>query len=97
MEAGTNPAIKDDKGDSALITAIRISKKNKNLAAIRDIVQKYTSKEDIKVASTDVRKTVSAKRRKSASENIPYTMKALIFPVALGGLSYFMREVAYKD
>jgi ankyrin repeat protein len=45
LEAGTRPADKDNEGDSALITTIRISRKNANMAPLWDIVKKYTSAE----------------------------------------------------
>jgi ankyrin repeat protein len=49
LEAGTRPADKDDDGDSALTTALRIVRKHKNTAPIGKLVQQYTNEEETKI------------------------------------------------
>jgi len=101
LEAGTRPADRDDEGDSALITAIRIARKNPNMAPVQDMVQQYANEEEIKIAAAAAGKIISAEKRKdrreTLSENFPPTLKALSFPVILGGLSFVTRELIYKD
>jgi len=101
LEAGTSPADKDNKEDSALTTAIRISRKNKNMAPLKDMVQKYASAEEIKIASALAKKMVSAEKKQNAkkavSENLPSTLKALCILIFVGGLSYVTREIIFKN
>jgi ankyrin repeat protein len=101
LEAGTRPADKDDDGDSALITAIRIARKYKNKAPIGRLVQQYANAGEIKIATAEAREKVSVERREKTNETLSFkiedTFKALCVPVVLGGLSLFMREVAFKD
>jgi len=94
LEAGTRPADKDNGGDSALATAIRLPKKNANMIPVSDMVQKYANDEEIKIASAEADKRISAKkkqdRRETLSGNIPSTIKALSFPFVIGGMSVLM-------
>jgi ankyrin repeat protein len=101
LKAGTSPADKDNEEDSALTTAIRISRKNKNMAPLKDMVQKYASAEEIKMASVSAKKMVSAEKKQNAKEavskNLPSTLKALCILIFVGGLNYVTREVLFKN
>jgi ankyrin repeat protein len=97
LEAGTHPAVKDDEGDSALLTAMRISMKYNKPKPISELVQQYANAEDIKIAAAAERKKEKEYRQKKLSENLLPTIKLLSVPVVLGGVSYLMRNVVYKD
>jgi ankyrin repeat protein len=101
LEAGTRPADKDDDGDSALTTALRIVRKNKDKAVISELVQRYADAEEIKITAVTASKMISAEKKENSirvlNENIPPTLMYLSIPVAWGGVSYLMRNVVFKD
>jgi ankyrin repeat protein len=98
LEGGTRPADKDDAGDSALITSFRISKKKENIAYINEIVQKYASDEEIKIASAAANKMIFKENAEIVrNEKINPTISALCFPVLYGGFSVLMREEVFKN
>jgi ankyrin repeat protein len=97
LEAGTRPADKDDDGDSALTTALRLPGMDRKMAHIRKLVRQYADAEDIKIAAAAARKEKKEDTREMLSEYLPPTIGALSVPLILGGLSFLMREVAYKD
>lgn len=101
LEAGTRPAEKDDEGDSALITAIRLSRKDKKLIPISNMVRQYANAEEIRIASAESWKMISAEKREDAKEavsrNFFPTLKALSFPVLFGGFNFLMREEMFKN
>jgi ankyrin repeat protein len=97
LEAGIRPADKDDKGDSALITVNRLSRKEPDMIPLRDLVLQYADAQDAKTAKKTAAKMVSAAKREEFSKDLPDILKALSVPIAWGGLSVLMREVAFKD
>jgi ankyrin repeat protein len=97
LSAGTRPADKDNKGDSALTTAVRIGKKYKYKTNVGKLVQRYANDDEIKVADATAKEALSKETKLMLSWKVPDTLKALAFPVVLGGISFATREVMYKD
>ena len=97
LASGARPAIIDDKGDSALATIMRISKKHSRMIPLRDMVAQYASDEEIKLASGNAAKTIRKERFDAVSHELFVTGIALSFPLVIGGLSVGMREGVYAN
>ncbi|MDR2719006.1 MAG: ankyrin repeat domain-containing protein, partial [Treponema sp.] len=97
LEAGTSPADKDDDGDTPLATALRIAGMDRKMAPIGKLVRQYADAEDIKIAAASARKEKKEDTREMLSEYLPPTITALAFPLILGGLSFIMRSMVFKD
>jgi ankyrin repeat protein len=100
LAAGAQPAVTDNKGNSALLYVMEQIRKHNDttyMRLLRDMMLEYTSADEAKAAGA-----VTAERRKKElsydlSENLPPTIKALSFPLIIGGLGIGMREGVYAD
>jgi len=97
LAAGANPADTNNDGNSALIYVMTESKSKygapKYLVLLRDMMLKYTVKDDVKIAKAVINK----KNRAEFKENLPAYIAALSLPLIVGGLSIGMREGVYAD
>jgi ankyrin repeat protein len=101
LEAGARTTIMDNERDSALITAMRLSKKYKEMAFLQDLMSQYASADEIKSAESAASKALSKEKRSNSLYNFTNGLSAGLatfgFPLALGGLSIGMREGAYRN
>ena len=89
------------QGDSALTSAMRLAMRYKEMRPLRDLVSRYASAGEINDAKKAAAKTVRAEKDnrfwKTLSWNLPPTLIALVFPLAIGGLSIFTREKLFAS
>jgi ankyrin repeat protein len=101
LAAGARPTIMDYNGDSALNTAMRLSKRYKEMAPLQELMQQYASADEIKAAQSAASKIISKEKRSGSLYNFTDGLTTALytfgFSMVVSGLSIGMREGVYRN
>jgi ankyrin repeat protein len=101
LAAGARPSDTDDEGETALLVALRLSKRYERMASLGNIMLQYADSREAKIARSGASKKVNQEKRENTrywmGVNLPTVAVALSVPLFVGGLSIGMREGVYRN